>query len=63
VRIHTDTTACTGHARCAVYGPDVYILDDDGYNRTDIEDVPPGSLEQARRGAEACPEQAIKLED
>jgi ferredoxin len=63
MKIHTDTAACTGHARCAVYGPDVYILDDDGYNVTNIEHVPSERLEQARRGAQACPESAITIEE
>lgn len=52
---------CQGHARCFAEGPDVYVLDDLGYNSTNIDDVPPHRQEQARRGALACPEEAITI--
>jgi ferredoxin len=43
--------------------PEVYELDDLGYNVTAVKEVPPGLEEQARKGALACPEQAITIED
>ena len=52
---------CQGHARCLAEGPDVFILDDLGYNSTSIDNVPPHLQEQARRGALACPELAITI--
>ncbi|HUA49866.1 MAG TPA: ferredoxin [Solirubrobacteraceae bacterium] len=52
---------CQGHARCLAEGPDVYVLDELGYNSTDVEDVPPHLADQARRGALACPEQALTV--
>ena len=54
---------CQGHARCLAEGPDLYVLDDFGYNSTDIEDVPAALAEQARRGALACPEWALTIID
>jgi ferredoxin len=63
VRIRVDRDLCTGHALCQLHGPDVYVLDDLGYNATDQRDVPPDLWEQARRGALACPEGAIVLEE
>ena len=54
---------CQGHARCIAEGPDVYVLDDLGYNSTDINDVPPHLADQARRGALACPELALTIVD
>jgi ferredoxin len=57
--VHADR--CQGHARCLAEGPDVYVLDDLGYNSTSIEHVPPHLEDQARRGALACPEQAITI--
>jgi len=50
---------CQGHARCLAEGPDVYVLDDLGYNTSNVEDVPAHLADQARRGALACPEQAL----
>jgi ferredoxin len=54
---------CTGHALCQLHGPDVYVLDDLGYNTTSNRAVPPELWEQARRGALACPEGAIAIEE
>ena len=52
---------CQGHARCLAEGPDVYELDELGYNTTNIDDVPAHLVDQARRGALACPEQALTV--
>lgn len=61
MKVQVDKTLCSGHARCIVYGADVYQLDDLGYNATDVTDVPPALHEQARRGAAACPEGALTV--
>ena len=54
---------CQGHAVCILRGPDVYEVNDDGYNVMDPFEVPAGFEEQARKGASACPEQAIQIID
>jgi ferredoxin len=47
---------------CFANAPDVYELDDVGYNVLDGEmKVDPALTEQARRGADACPERAITV--
>jgi ferredoxin len=58
-----DGPLCSGHGRCFVLADDVYDLDDDGYNanRGETLDVPTGSEDAARLGAENCPEAAIKI--
>lgn len=61
MKVHVDEQLCTGHAMCHLSGPDVYVLDDEGFNRTPDQEVAPGLEVQARRGAEACPEQAILI--
>lgn len=60
-----DEKLCSGHGRCFALAPDVYELDDDGYNglRGRIIDVRPGEEDAARLGAESCPELAITLTD
>jgi ferredoxin len=63
MRIRVDTQLCTGHALCHQQGPDVYVLNDLGFNETDQIDVPQELWEQARRGALACPEGAIMVEE
>jgi ferredoxin len=61
MRIKVDTGLCSGHARCVAVAPDVYVLNDDGYNVTPEIEVAKGREEQARRGARACPELAITV--
>ncbi|MFI6338937.1 ferredoxin [Streptomyces sp. NPDC050535] len=59
MKITIDTTACSGHARCAAAAPGLYRLDDDGYAMP-VEGEVPEELEQAARdGERACPERAI----
>jgi ferredoxin len=54
---------CVGHARCAAVAPDVYELDDEGYNRTPEKIVGADKRESALRGKRACPERVITVED
>lgn len=63
MRVHVDTTRCSGHARCAATSPDFYDLDDLGYAVARDEDVAPADADAARLGAAACPERAITVED
>jgi len=59
MKVIVNKALCSGHARCAMTGPDFYELDADGYSAITEKDVPPGLEDQARRGARACPERAI----
>jgi ferredoxin len=61
MKITIDTAKCSGHAQCAANGPDFYDLDDDGYAVPFDGDVPEQLEQQARNGADACPERAIQL--
>lgn len=63
MRVRIDGEHCTGHGRCAKYAPNVFKLDDDGYNadRGGEIEVPAGEEENARKGMKSCPEQAITL--
>lgn len=62
MKINIDTTRCSGHARCAATAPDVFELDDAGYALPFDGEVPADLREQARDGADACPEHAITVE-
>ena len=61
MKIKVDVESCVGHARCAAMAPDVFVLDDDGFNVTPEKEIAPELEEQARRGADACPEMAITI--
>jgi ferredoxin len=63
MKIRVNTATCQGHARCWAEAPDVYRLDDEGYCISDGATVPAGFEEQARLGANVCPDYAITLED
>ena len=63
MKIRINKAACVGHARCAAVAPDIYLLDDNGYIAQDEIDVPPGKEEEALRGARACPERIITVEE
>ena len=63
VRIRVKVEGCMGHARCAAVAPDVYVLDDEGYNRTAEKVVGADQRESALRGKRACPERIITVED
>jgi ferredoxin len=63
MKIRIDRSGCVGNARCWAVAPELYPLDDDGYIATDGFAVPPGQEELARRGARACPERVVAVED
>jgi ferredoxin len=63
VRIRVVVERCMGHARCAAVAPDVYVLDDEGYNRTAEKVVGAEHRASAIRGKRACPERIISVED
>jgi ferredoxin len=63
VKIRIDKGSCVGNARCAAVAPELFPLNDDGYIATELIDVPPGMEEDARRGAAACPERIILVEE
>ena len=63
MRLRVLQDVCTGHALCLDHGPDVFVLDELGYNRTPDTVVPAALHDQARRGAQACPERAIVIDD
>ena len=62
-RIRVAVDKCAGHARCAATAPEIYQLDDSGYNVTPEKVVAAGLKPAARAGARACPERAISVDD
>jgi ferredoxin len=62
MRVTVDAEVCTGHGRCYVLGPDVFVADDYGHCVVLHEEVGDDLANQARVGAENCPERAIKVD-
>lgn len=63
VKIRTNVAGCVGHARCAAVAPDVFELDEDGYNTTEYREIDESLRAQAMRGMRACPEKIITIEE
>ncbi|UPW08079.1 ferredoxin [Gordonia terrae] len=64
MRVSVNETHCQGHTMCAMTAPELFNLnDDDGHAYVESPDVPEALETKARRGAAACPERAIILED
>ena len=55
---------CSGHARCFELAPDVYEIDDNGYNSRIGEtiEIAPGREDAALVGVHSCPELALVVE-
>ena len=63
MKVRVDLDLCVGHGRCYVLAPDVFAADDFGHCEIVASEVDGALAEQARIGAENCPERAISLED
>jgi ferredoxin len=62
LRIVTERSRCTGHARCNSLSPGIFVIDERGYIDLPPEvDVPEGLAEQARVGVESCPERVFRI--
>ncbi len=63
MKIRIEKAACVGNARCAAVAPELFPLDENGYIQVEQINVPPGQEQLARRGARACPERIIVVEE
>tara|TARA_R110000850_G_scaffold277147_1_gene424683 strand:+ start:48861 stop:49082 length:222 start_codon:yes stop_codon:yes gene_type:complete len=63
LRAVADRGACCGYGLCAAICPEVFKLDADGLVYFENDEVTPELEESAREGVEACPAEAIWLEE
>jgi ferredoxin len=63
MKIRIDKSACVGNARCAAVSEELFPLNEEGYISVEEINVPPGMEALARRGARACPERIIVIEE
>ncbi|HWN35109.1 MAG TPA: ferredoxin [Pseudonocardia sp.] len=61
MRVKVNRSACQGNGRCAAVSPEVYQLDDLGYNAGGEFAITEEAGEAAFRGAAECPERAITV--
>ena len=63
VKVRVDAELCVGHGRCYVLAPEVFTTDDYGHCVVVADTVDGALADQARAGADNCPERAIVVED
>ncbi|MEW6471026.1 MAG: ferredoxin [Actinomycetota bacterium] len=61
ISVTVDRKKCCGYAMCVETAPEVYQLDDSGYARVVVDVVAPDLVDAARRGANVCPQLAIRV--
>jgi ferredoxin len=57
-----DDGRCRGHGVCTTICPEVFAMTDDGYAEAILDEVPEELQDRAREAADACPENAVKLD-
>ncbi|MGI5489899.1 ferredoxin [Microtetraspora malaysiensis] len=60
MKVVIDAAVCDGKGYCKRFAPDVFALDEWGYGKVLVDEVPPESVANAQAAVEACPLQAIK---
>lgn len=63
MRIVVHHDRCHGHAMCVFTCPEIFELDEFGYNKMEPFEVKPGQEGAAAAGAASCPENAIEIID
>jgi ferredoxin len=63
MKLHIDSTTCTGHGRCYSLAPQLFDADDFGHGVVLCANVPDHLRDAAWSAVENCPERAISLED
>ncbi|MFC4948277.1 ferredoxin [Pseudonocardia sp. GCM10023141] len=61
MRVRVNREACQGNGRCVAVAPEIYTLDDLGYNVSGEFTITDEQGEAAFRGAAECPERAIHV--
>jgi ferredoxin len=63
MKIRVMQDLCCAAQLCVLAAPDLFRLDELGYNASDGDTVPKGREDEAREAAGRCPEGAIALEE
>ena len=61
-KVHVDMNLCQSHGECAYVAPEIFELGDDDVLQWEPE-VDASLREKAEEAADACPMQAIRVED
>lgn len=61
MRIEVHREVCEGHGLCEQTSPTIYEVDDEGYVRLRLTDIPDDQEAAAQAGARVCPVAALKV--
>ena len=61
MRVAVDDDLCGGHGVCTTLCPEVFVLEDAGYARATVEDVPSAHEAAVREAEVRCPTRAIRI--
>ena len=62
MKVRIDKEACVGDETCVALCPEIFKMDDE-VAATIMEEVPPDLQESCREAADACPVEAIIIEE
>ena len=62
MRVSVDEDLCGGHGVCTALCPEVFVLEDAGYARAIVEEVPPEHQAAVREAELRCPTRAVSVE-
>ncbi|MYH95558.1 MAG: ferredoxin [Acidimicrobiia bacterium] len=62
MRVSVDDDVCGGHGVCTVLCPEVFVLEDAGYARAAVEEVPDKHEAAVREAEVRCPTRAIRVD-
>lgn len=62
MRVTVDDDVCGGHGVCTVLCPEVFVLEDAGYARATVEEVPAEHEAAVREAEVRCPTRAIRVD-
>ena len=63
MRITIDRASCVGYGMCHIHAGELFGLDEEGRGVVRFGEVPEELRDEARDGADACPQRAITVED
>lgn len=61
MRVSVDDDLCGGHGVCTTLCPEIFVLEDAGYARTLLEEVPAEHETAVREAEMRCPTRAIQI--